>query len=51
MESFKNSEAKTPDEIKPVKYFDTTTALAGMYLWLLFGFFSNYNMVWVVHPI
>ena len=41
MESFKNAEVKTSDKIKPVKYFDTSTALAGMYLWLLFGFFSS----------
>ena len=33
---------KSPDEAKPfVKSFDTSTALAGMYLWLLFGFFSS----------
>ena len=33
---------KSPDEGNPFKKsFDTSTALAGMYLWLLFGFFST----------
>ena len=33
---------KSPDEGVPFKKsFDTSTALAGMYLWLLFGFFSS----------
>ena len=33
---------KSPDEGKPFKKsFDTSTALSGMYLWLLFGFFST----------
>lgn len=33
---------KSPDEAQPFKRsFDTPTALTGMYLWLLFGFFST----------
>jgi len=33
---------KSPDEAIPFKKsFDTTSALAAMYLWLLFGFFSS----------
>lgn len=49
MEHFKGSintasspAIKSPDEEKPFKKsFDTSTALAGMYLWLLFGFFTT----------
>jgi hypothetical protein len=33
---------KSPDEAVPFKKsFDTTSAIAAMYLWLLFGFFSS----------